>query len=69
MNRGGLPSRRALRARDAAGRPCARVHGCVFGSGTPFGGCMLDHGGPWLEPGDVVELEVHGIGVLTNTIG
>jgi 2-keto-4-pentenoate hydratase/2-oxohepta-3-ene-1,7-dioic acid hydratase in catechol pathway len=42
--------------------------GDVFGSGTPFGGCMLDHGGPWLEPGDVVELEVEGIGVLRNRI-
>jgi 2-keto-4-pentenoate hydratase/2-oxohepta-3-ene-1,7-dioic acid hydratase in catechol pathway len=40
----------------------------VFGSGTPFGGCMLDHGGPWLEPGDVVELEVEGIGVLRNAV-
>ncbi|MGH2721035.1 MAG: fumarylacetoacetate hydrolase family protein [Actinomycetota bacterium] len=42
--------------------------GDVFGSGTPFGGCLLDHGGPWLEPGDVVELEVEGIGVLRNTV-
>lgn len=40
----------------------------VYGSGTPFGGCMLDHGGPWLQPGDVVELEVEGIGVLRNTV-
>jgi 2-keto-4-pentenoate hydratase/2-oxohepta-3-ene-1,7-dioic acid hydratase in catechol pathway len=40
----------------------------VFGSGTPFGGCMLDHGGPWLEPGDIVELEVEGIGVLRNRV-
>lgn len=42
--------------------------GDVFGSGTPFGGCMLDRGGPWLQSGDVVELEVSGIGVLRNTI-
>lgn len=40
----------------------------LFGSGTPFGGCMLDHGGPWLEPGDVVELEVEEIGVLRTTV-
>jgi 2-keto-4-pentenoate hydratase/2-oxohepta-3-ene-1,7-dioic acid hydratase in catechol pathway len=40
----------------------------LFGSGTPFGGCMLDHGGPWLEPGDVVELEVESIGVLRTTV-
>jgi 2-keto-4-pentenoate hydratase/2-oxohepta-3-ene-1,7-dioic acid hydratase in catechol pathway len=29
---------------------------------------MLDHGGPWLEPGDIVELEVEGIGVLRNRV-
>ena len=40
----------------------------VFGSGTPFGGCMLDHEGPWLEPGDAVELEVERIGVLRTTV-
>lgn len=40
----------------------------VYGSGTPFGACLLDTGGPWLEPGDVVELEVEGIGVLRTTV-
>lgn len=41
----------------------------VFGSGTPLGGCLLDHGGErWLEPGDIVELEVDGIGTLSNTV-
>lgn len=40
----------------------------IYGSGTPFGGCMLDQGGPYLQPGDVVELEVSGIGILRNTI-
>ena len=25
-------------------------------------------GGPWLEPGDVVELELEGVGVLRNTV-
>jgi 2-keto-4-pentenoate hydratase/2-oxohepta-3-ene-1,7-dioic acid hydratase in catechol pathway len=40
----------------------------VYGSGTPFGGCLLDHGGPWLEPGDTVELAVEGIGVLRNRV-
>lgn len=43
--------------------------GAIFGSGTPFGGCLLDHGADrWLEPGDVVELEVEGIGVLRNRV-
>ncbi|MFY9585927.1 MAG: fumarylacetoacetate hydrolase family protein, partial [Actinomycetota bacterium] len=41
--------------------------GDVYGSGTPFGGCGLDHD-RWLQPGDVVELEVDGIGVLRNRV-
>lgn len=40
----------------------------IYGSGTPFRGCMLDHGGPYLEPGDVVELEVEKIGILRTAI-
>jgi fumarylacetoacetate (FAA) hydrolase len=33
-------------------------------------GCILEHGdGRWLRPGDVVELEIEGIGVLRNTVG
>ncbi len=40
----------------------------LYGSGTPFGGCMLDHDGPYLEPGDVVELEVEGLGVLRSEV-
>lgn len=50
--------------------------GDVLGSGTCATGCILElsslHGEiafPWLEPGDVVELEVEGIGTLTNTVG
>jgi fumarylacetoacetate (FAA) hydrolase len=44
--------------------------GDVIGSGTVGGGCILEHGdGRWLEPGDVVELDAEGIGVLRNTIG
>ena len=34
------------------------------------GGCILEHGdGRWLEPGDEVELEIEGIGVLRNVVG
>lgn len=40
----------------------------LYGSGTPLGGCLLDHGGHYLEPGDVVELEVERIGILRNEI-
>ncbi len=44
--------------------------GDVIGSGTVGTGCILEHGdGRWLQPGDVVELEVEGIGVLRNRIG
>ena len=44
--------------------------GDVLGSGTVGTGCILEHGdGRWLQHGDVVELEVEGIGVLRNTVG
>jgi fumarylacetoacetate (FAA) hydrolase len=43
--------------------------GDVIGSGTVGGGCILEHGDErWLAPGDVVELEIEGIGVLRNTV-
>jgi fumarylacetoacetate (FAA) hydrolase len=44
--------------------------GDVIGSGTVGGGCILEHGdGRWLQSGDLVELEVEGIGVLRNRVG
>jgi fumarylacetoacetate (FAA) hydrolase len=43
--------------------------GDVLGSGTVGTGCILEHGdGRWLRPGDVVELEVEGLGTLANRI-
>ncbi len=43
--------------------------GDILGSGTVGTGCILEHGdGRWLQPGDVVELEVEGIGVLRNRV-
>jgi 2-keto-4-pentenoate hydratase/2-oxohepta-3-ene-1,7-dioic acid hydratase in catechol pathway len=42
--------------------------GDLIGSGTVGGGCGLELDRR-LEPGDVVELEVEGIGVLRNTLG
>jgi fumarylacetoacetate (FAA) hydrolase len=52
-------------ARNTVLRP-----GDVIGSGTVGTGCILEHGDErWLEPGDEVELEVEGIGVLRNRIG
>jgi fumarylacetoacetate (FAA) hydrolase len=53
-----------------AARNTALLPGDVLGSGTVGTGCILEHGdGRWLQPGDVVELEVEGIGVLRNRIG
>lgn len=42
--------------------------GDVYGSGTAFGGCGLDLD-RWIRPGDVVELEVEGLGILRNPVG
>jgi len=42
--------------------------GDVLGSGTAAGGSGLELG-RWLAPGDVVEMEIEGIGVLRNRIG
>ncbi len=45
------------------------VPGDVIGSGTVGRGCILEHGdGRWLSAGDVVELEIEGIGLLRNRI-
>lgn len=42
--------------------------GEILGSGTVGTGCGLEHG-RFLQPGDVVELEIDGLGVLRNQIG
>jgi fumarylacetoacetate (FAA) hydrolase len=58
----------AIRAH--AERNTVLYSGDVLGSGTVGTGCILEHGdGRWLQPGDVVELEVEGIGILRNTVG
>lgn len=46
--------------------------GDVIGSGTVGTGCLLEltkFQGPWLNEGDIVELEVERIGVLRNRVG
>ncbi len=55
---------------DAAARNTPGLQaGDVIGSGTVGGGCILEHGdGRWLQAGDEVELEIEGLGVLTNTV-
>ena len=59
---------------ERASRDSRIVPGDVFGSGTVSGGTVgeaIGRGYParYLEPGDTVELEVEGIGVLRNRIG
>ena len=58
------------RLHDHAARNTELRAGDILGSGTVGTGCILELGdGRWLQPGDVVELEVEGIGVLRNTVG
>jgi fumarylacetoacetate (FAA) hydrolase len=50
--------------------------GDVLGSGTVGTGCLMELQNielgtqvqPWLQPGDLIELEIEGIGVLRNSI-
>jgi 2-keto-4-pentenoate hydratase/2-oxohepta-3-ene-1,7-dioic acid hydratase in catechol pathway len=50
----------------SAGEPL--VVGTLLGTGTVGGGCGFELGRQ-LHPGDVVELEIEGIGVLRNVLG
>lgn len=54
-----------------ASRNTRLLPGDIIGSGTVGTGCIVEfpegtH--PWLQPGDIVELEAEGIGILRNTI-
>ncbi|WP_134686423.1 fumarylacetoacetate hydrolase family protein [Brevibacillus migulae] len=54
-----------------ASADCPLYPGDVIGSGTVGTGCILELGSeqyPWLQPGDVVELQVDGLGVLRSRI-
>ncbi len=45
--------------------------GDILGSGTVGTGCLLEltgGEGPWLQPGDEVELEIAGLGLLRNRV-
>jgi fumarylacetoacetate (FAA) hydrolase len=54
---------------EQAARNTQLLPGDVIGSGTVGTGCILEHGdGRWLQRGDVVELEIEGIGVLSNRV-
>tara|TARA_A100001037_G_scaffold251361_1_gene234813 strand:+ start:8681 stop:9682 length:1002 start_codon:yes stop_codon:yes gene_type:complete len=43
------------------------IPGEMFGSGTVATGCGADLD-KWIKPGDIIELEIEGIGILKNTI-
>jgi fumarylacetoacetate (FAA) hydrolase len=61
-----FPQMIAHASRNARLRP-----GDVLGSGTVGTGCLLEIGTevhPWFQPGETIELEIDGIGVLRNTI-
>ena len=52
-----------------ASEDCTLYPGEIIGSGTVGTGCLLEtEAAPWLQPGDIVELEVERLGVLTNTV-
>ncbi|CRK83708.1 fumarylacetoacetate hydrolase family protein [Neobacillus massiliamazoniensis] len=56
---------------ERASRGVTLYPGEILGSGTVGTGCILELGEDvhrWLEPGDVVELEVDHLGVLNNII-
>ena len=54
-----------------ASRDATLYPGDVLGSGTVGTGCLLEltaGQGPWLEPYDLVELDIAGLGVLKNRV-
>jgi len=52
-----------------ASEDCSLYQGEVIGSGTVGTGCLLEtEAAPWLQSGDVVELEVERLGLLRNTV-
>ncbi|KUP09316.1 fumarylacetoacetase [Bacillus coahuilensis m2-6] len=57
---------------EQASKDVTLYPGEVIGSGTVGSGCLLELGTEvhrWLETGDVVELEIEGLGVLRNSVG
>ena len=56
---------------ERASLECELLPGDIIGSGTVGSGCILELGTdiqPWLKPGDIIELEVEKLGILTNKI-
>lgn len=54
---------------ERASQDCTLYPGEMIGSGTVGTGCLLETGAyRWLEPGDLVELEVERLGLLRNRV-
>jgi fumarylacetoacetate (FAA) hydrolase len=53
---------------DQAARGTRLRPGDVLGSGTLTGGCLLELGGAWIEPGDEVVLAAPGLGELRTRV-
>lgn len=53
---------------DQAARGTRLQPGDVLGSGTLSGGCLLELGGAWIEPGDEVVLSAPGLGELRTPV-
>jgi fumarylacetoacetate (FAA) hydrolase len=54
-----------------ASAECTLHPGDIFGSGTVGNGCLLEltqSKGPWLKPGDIVDLEIDCLGSLRNQV-
>lgn len=54
-----------------ASQDATLVPGDIIASGTVGSGCLLEQTagqGPWLQPGDVVELAISGLGILRNRV-
>lgn len=57
---------------EQASRDVTLYRGDLIGSGTVGTGCILELGaenaGGWLQPGDIMELEIERLGILTSPI-
>ena len=59
------------RAEAIAAAVGALAPGDVLGSGTVGTGCLLEltrGKGPWLQPGDTVEMEIERLGTIRNQV-
>jgi 2-keto-4-pentenoate hydratase/2-oxohepta-3-ene-1,7-dioic acid hydratase in catechol pathway len=53
---------------ETLSKACTLEPGDIVATGTPAGVAAAMEGKPWLVPGDVVRVEVDGIGAIENRI-